>query len=230
MPDPIFFAHRGASGHYPENTLLAFEKAISAGLTWIETDVYLIEDKLVIIHDDRLERTTNGTGHVAQKSLDYLRSLDAGNGEKIPFLEEALDLIDKRAGMNIEMKGKNTAAATAQVINRYVTEKGWSYDQFLVSSFIHPELLEFKHLCPQVRTGALIAHIPLNFAAFAEKLDIYSIHASIEFLSEEFIYDAHERGLKFFVYTVNHQEDVRRMIEMNVDGIFTDYPELAFPK
>jgi len=94
MSGVICFAHRGASGHEPENTLIAMEKAISMGVDWIELDVRVVDDELIVIHDDRLERTTNGTGCVHEHSLEYLRSLDAGKGQRIPLLRETFDLIN----------------------------------------------------------------------------------------------------------------------------------------
>jgi glycerophosphoryl diester phosphodiesterase len=89
----ICFGHRGAAGYAPENTLASVEKAISLGADWVEVDVYAVENELVVIHDDRLERTTNGSGYIIEQSLEYLRSLDAGEGEKIPFLREIFDLV-----------------------------------------------------------------------------------------------------------------------------------------
>ncbi|HQH27580.1 MAG TPA: glycerophosphodiester phosphodiesterase family protein, partial [Oligoflexia bacterium] len=95
----LSIGHRGAMGHEPENTLRSVAKALTLGADWIEVDVYNAQDKLVVIHDDRLERTTDGTGRVVGQTLDYLRSLDAGKGEKIPFLEEVFAVVDHRAGI-----------------------------------------------------------------------------------------------------------------------------------
>jgi glycerophosphoryl diester phosphodiesterase len=222
----IVFGHRGAAGHEPENTLLSFSKALSLGAQWIELDVFNVQNELVVIHDERLERTTNGKGYVEKSSLEYLRSLNAGKGEKIPFLSEVIDLVDRRMNINIELKGQNTAEPTARLIEHYLTSEKWSDDQFLVSSFNHPELALFKRLLPQIKTGALIAHIPLNYAGFAKALGVYSIHASLEFIIQELIEDTHRNGMKFFVYTVNHPEDVSRMKALNVDGIYSDFPEI----
>ena len=225
MSEFTVFGHRGAAGHAPENTLLSFTKALYMGVKWIETDVFNVEGELVVIHDERLERTTNGSGYVMQSSLEYLRSLDAGQGEKIPFLLEIMDLIDRRAGINIELKGEHTTEPTARLIEDYMTHKKWQPKQFLVSSFNHPELMKFMKLLPQIRIGALVAHIPLDYARFAVEMGAYSIHASLEFVSREFIDDTHRREMKFFVYTVNHPDDILRVKEMKVDGIYTDYPE-----
>jgi glycerophosphoryl diester phosphodiesterase len=105
MKEFICFAHRGASGHEPENTLAAAVKAVDLGAHWIEVDVYALKTELIVIHDDRIERTTNGAGYVMEKTLDYLQSLDAGKGQRIPTLREVFDAVDRRSGINVELKG-----------------------------------------------------------------------------------------------------------------------------
>jgi glycerophosphoryl diester phosphodiesterase len=221
----ICVAHRGARGYEPENTLRAFAKAIDLGAPWIELDVYPIEDELMIIHDLRLDRTTNGSGFVFEKSKKHLRSLDAGQGEKIPFLREVLELVDRKAGINIELKWKGTAEPVARAIQAAIKNLGWSPDQFLVSSFIHAELVTFAKLMPGIRIGALTGELPVDYAAFAQKLGAWSLHPTIEFIDQEFVDDAHDRGLKVFVYTVNHPEELAWMVKLGVDGVFTDYPD-----
>jgi glycerophosphoryl diester phosphodiesterase len=215
-------------GYEPENTLSSFRKALELGADWIETDVYAVDGELVLIHDDRLDRTTNGTGTVTQSSLEYLRSLDAGKGQQIPLLSEALELIDASAGLNIELKGAGTASLVARSIQESLLGSKWREDQFIVSSFDHPELLAFSILMPEIRIGALTAGIPLGYAGFAESLNAWSVHASIEFVNREFVADAHERGKKIFVYTVNHPDDFARLRRIGVDGVFTDYPDRCF--
>ena len=97
--------HRGASGYEPENTLRSFEKALELGCSWIELDVHVVGDQLVVIHDDDLSRTTDGFGLVSTSSFNYLRSLNAGKGEQVPILQEVLDLVGQRCRVNIELKG-----------------------------------------------------------------------------------------------------------------------------
>lgn len=227
MKKLLCIGHRGAAGHAPENTLSSIEKALALGADWIESDVYAVEGKLVVIHDDRLEHTTDGSGYVLEQTLEYLRSLNAGNGEQIPFLSEVFDLVSKRAGINIELKGPGTATPTAALIREYIRHHDWQYDQLLVSSFNHHELHTIKQLLPDIRIGALTASIPLNYAAFAEDLGAYSINVSLSFINQEFVDDAHRRNLKVYVYTVNHPEDLLRMKSLGVDGVFTDYPEIV---
>ncbi|PLX92334.1 MAG: glycerophosphodiester phosphodiesterase [Desulfuromonas sp.] len=225
----LCFAHRGARGHAPENTLSAMRTALELGAPWVEIDVFLVDDELVVFHDERLERTTNGNGLLQKKSFAELRQLDAGNGEQIPTLDEVCACIDRRAGINIELKGGGCAEAVATALERWVAQ-GWNRDDFLVSSFDHRQLQQFHRLAPEVRIGALHCSLPIDDACFAEELDAYSVHPSIEFVDERFVADAHRRGLKVYVYTVNYYDDIARMVQLGVDGVFSDYPERILSK
>jgi len=226
MSEFILFAHRGASGYEPENTLSAFEQALTMGARWIELDVYAVEGELLVIHDDRLERTTNGTGFVMDKGLAYLRNLDAGKGQKIPFLREVFDLISDRSGINIELKGPETAAPAAALIAAAITAGRMTAEQFIVSSFNHKELLHFKTVYPEIRIGVLVSGGPWRYVRFAEKTGAYAVHTGLNMVNRKFVASAHRRGLKLFVYTVNTREDLERMQDMGVDGVFTNYPDL----
>ena len=116
----LCIGHRGASGHAPENTLKAFEMAVVMNCDWVELDVYAVDNELLVIHDNRLDRTTNGTGNVMHANLDYLRSLDAGQGQQIPTLNEVIQTINHRAGINIELKGPNTAEPENQLYSELI--------------------------------------------------------------------------------------------------------------
>jgi len=226
----ICFAHRGASGYEPENTLAAVEKAITLGADWIEIDVYIVEKELVVFHDQRLERTTNGTGLIMEQSLEYIRSLDAGNGQRIPTLQEVLNLVNRRAGINIELKGPGTADYTVSLIQGNIRNEKWAYENFLISSFNHHELARVKYLEPLIKTGALAVGIPIGYARFAQELGAYSVHCNLDFVNEAFVQDAHARSLKVFVFTVNNQDDLARMEALGVDGVFTNYPEIVISR
>jgi glycerophosphoryl diester phosphodiesterase len=114
--------HRGASGYEPENTLRSFQKAIDLGVEMIELDVYTCKSgELVVMHDDKVNRTTNGNGYVFNMTLTELKTLDAGKGEKVPTLVEVFDLINKKIAINVELKGEGTAESTAELIQKYIT-------------------------------------------------------------------------------------------------------------
>jgi len=221
----IIIGHRGAAGHLPENTLPSFQKALDFGVPMIELDVYSVEGKLMVIHDDRVDRTTDGEGYVSDLSVDELRKLDAGDSAKIPFLEEVLDLIDRKCAVNVELKGENTAEPVAQMIAEYVGEKNWKHDDFLVSSFNHPELALFQKHNADVPVGALIEAIPIDYARFAADLGAKFLNCSVDFVNQKFVDDAHARGLEVLVYTVNHPDDFARMKALGVDGVFSNYPD-----
>ena len=133
MRNFLCIGHRGAKGLEPENTLRSIRKALDLGVDGVEIDVYSVAGQLVVIHDETLERTTNGRGLVEEQSFDYLRSLDAGKGEKIPVLREVFDEVNRRAFINIELKGRHTAEPVMELIGEYTDGRGWVMGDFLVS-------------------------------------------------------------------------------------------------
>lgn len=222
----IRIGHRGACGYAPENTVASFRKALELSVDMIELDVYRCKSgELAVIHDPRLERTTNGAGYVEDKTWAELRALDAGGGETIPALPEVLDLVDKRCRINIELKGAETAKPAAALIEEYVGGRGWSYDGFLVSSFDHYQLQRFSKILPGVRVGALISGVPIGYARAAEKVGAASVHLDKDFVTREFVRDARGRGMQVLVFTVNEPDDIARMKALGVDGMFSNFPD-----
>jgi len=222
--------HRGACGYEPENTLRSFEKGIELGVDTVELDVYWVDGHLMVHHDDDLDRTTNGSGPIWEKTYEELRELDAGSWfgseskpAQIPTLEEVLDLVDGRVKVNIELKGEGTAGPVDEVINRYIEEKGRTKDDYLVTSFNREELSKFHEISPDVRIGVASAVEPN--AQFAEEMGAYSVSMGAESLTKEFVDDAHERGIKVHVWTVNEPEEIERINAMGADGIFSNYPD-----
>jgi glycerophosphoryl diester phosphodiesterase len=224
-PQFFCFGHRGARGHEPENTLRSVRKALELGANGIEVDVYWVDGRLIVIHDDNLDRTTNGVGPVAEKSFAYLRSLDAGLGERIPVLAEVFDAVNRRAVINVELKGPDTAAPVVRLIKQYVRERGCRNEDFLVSSFDLAQIQAAKKLMPAIRVGALTEKAPPGLAAFTEQLGAWSLHPDKRCVTLELVSDAHRRGLKVFVFTVNHPSEIASMSALGVDGVFTDYPD-----
>ncbi len=219
--------HRGAMGYEPENTLLSFQRALDLKVDAVELDVHRCQTgELVIIHDDKVNRTTNGKGYVAEKTFDELRLLDAGKGQKIPTLEEVLDLVDKKAIVNIELKGTGTAEPVSKIIRKYIQKKGWQLNFFLVSSFNYYELQKFHQFAPEISIGILISEVPLENVEFTGKADVSSVHVCAKVIDRKFIEDAHQRGMKVFVWTVNHPQEIKRVKTLGVDGIFSDFPDL----
>lgn len=225
MRDFLCIGHRGARGHAPENTLLSINTGIRLGADMIEFDVQRCEDELIVIHDPRLERTTNGKGRVDQAQLSYLRSLDAGEGQQVPTLREVFDLVEARVALNIEIKSANGTAALVAARIRDALADGWTPSHFLVSSFHLPELYEFKQLAPEVPVAALVCGVPLDWAACAADLGASALNISADFADARLIYDAHARHLKIYAYTVNHPDEMASLRAAGVDGVFSDYPD-----
>lgn len=218
--------HRGAMGTEPENTLRSFSKALELGVDMIELDVHLCKSgELVVVHDNKVDRTTNGKGYVSRKSLAELKILNAGKGEKIPTLPEVLDLIDGKVKINIELKGKETARLVAELIEKYVSIHNWQYENFLVSSFDHLELKKFHKLNPAVKIGILFKRAPLRLSSLIEKLNPWSIHPPLKIVNRKFVDAMHKKGKQVFVWTVNEKKDIGRMRALGVDGIFSDFPD-----
>jgi glycerophosphoryl diester phosphodiesterase len=219
--------HRGAAGHAPENTLLSIDTAIRLGAHWVELDVQHHDGQLWLLHDLTLDRTTNGRGLLTEHSAAALRRLDAGQGEIIPTLHEALDLIENRVGVNIELKSwDGCAVAVAACLRDYIAE-GWPASRFLVSSFHLPELWEFKQLLPEIPLGVLYCGVPLEWAGLAAEIGAQSLNISAEFVDARLVADAHARDLQLNVYTVNQPEELALMRKLGVDGVFSDYPDRA---
>ncbi len=222
----IIIGHRGAMGHAPENTLEAIQIALDMGVDWIEIDVYAVENDMVVIHDDDLDRTTNGTGAVMDHTLAHLRSLDAGNGQQIPLLSEVVNLIDGRVGLNIELKGPGTAAPVIHYLDNHLPAP-WRAEQILLSSFDHAELMEAKKINPKYKRAALFWTGEIDYDFVLNDLEAVGINPSLRMVTKKMVDTAHSHGLSVLVYTVNEKLDMERMRHMGVDGIFTNYPDRA---
>lgn len=218
-------AHRGASGEYPENTLLAIEQAITQGADAIEIDVFAVQGELIVIHDHHLARTTNGTGSIYQYSVEQLLQLDAGRGERIPTLWQVLQLLQNgRLWLNIELKGEDTVAPLLALLDKAQQELQFDSQRLLISSFNHHLLAALRLARPELKLGALTACLPLDYSAFAQQLQAYSVNCDVSFINQAFVTDAKARGLKVYVYTVDQPDDITRLQQYGVDGIFSNFP------
>jgi glycerophosphoryl diester phosphodiesterase len=223
--------HRGACGHAPENTLASIEKALAFGVDGFEFDIQLSKDgEPMVIHDDTLERTTNGTGLVADYTMAELQQFDAGQGkaenQTIPSLKDVIALVDKRCRLFIELKAEHSTVPVVEQITHSVLEQGWDYDQFYICSFDHLQLLSVRTMNTRIRTCALFAGIPVTLAAMAIDAGAWSINPCIHHISQRLVDDAHRRGLKVLTWTVNRPEHIEKAHRLGVDGIFSDFPDL----
>lgn len=224
----LIIGHRGAAGTHPENTLGAIDAAIAAGVDCVEIDVRSVDSGLIVLHDERLERTTNGIGSVYDLTLAELRQLDAGDGERIPLLPEVLDRIDARCGLNIEIKQADIAPALTAVLRAVLRARPAWRGKLIVSSFLEEPLREFARLKPDgVELAALSDHNSVEAQALALAIGAAALNVSLAELSAHVVATAHRCGLRLLVYTVNETHDIERCRRLRVDGIFTDYPARA---
>lgn len=221
------YAHRGASAHAPENTLKAIRLAVDLGADGIEIDVFQHGEEFILTHDRWLARTTSASGNLYDFEFDTLRQLDAGLGEQIPTLAEAIEVVAGRCVINVEAKGVDDAAQLVNYVDIACQQNDHPQDMILYSSFDHPLLAQIKALRPTARIGALTASKPLDYARFAEELGAECVNVDINFLDQAFISDAKTRGLKVLVYTVDYPDDILRLRDWGVDGIFANAPDRA---
>lgn len=231
----MVIAHRGFSGAAPENTLAAFQKAIEIGSDMIELDVQLSKDgNLVVLHDENLERTTNGRGRVVDSTLQELKKLDAGSwfgeqfsGAKIPTLSEVLDLAKGRVLVNIEIKhpahGQYPITELADQAFEEVKKAGM-VNGVIFSSF-NPSALEWiKNNEPRVRV-ALLYHRDWNSLPEITAAKGYLVlNLRHTYLTKTKIAKIHREGMKVNVYTVNSEEELVKFVRWSADGIITNHP------
>jgi glycerophosphoryl diester phosphodiesterase len=237
---PLIIAHRGYRTRYPENTLVAFKAAMDAGAQMIELDVMLSKDrKVVVIHDAVLERTTNGKGRVSDHTLAELKGLDAGGwfgslfaGERLPTLEEVLEILDGRIGLNIEIKrDAHEPQGPPDAIERQVVEMVRDrgvLDAVLISSF-EWRILENIAAMEDAPAIALLSRYPDedHHLEHCLKLKAFSWHPRCQELRHEHVREMHQAGLLVFPYNVETSEDYGRMVEMEVDGVITSDPLIS---
>ena len=245
---PLVIAHRGGAGLWPENTLHAFERAAALGVDVIETDVRLTKDgALVLVHDETVGRTTDGAGRVSDLTLAELKRLDAGHrftpdggqtfphrgrGMRIPTLEEAFAL----PGLpRFNVEPKDDSAALVSALCRALRGHAMA-ERVVVASFRQGTLEQFRRECPEVATSASAseasgflarykAGLADSYSPPMQALQVPEYAGAMQVLTREFVAAAHARNLHVHAWTVNSPEDMRRLLDLGVDGIMTDYPD-----
>lgn len=218
--------HRGAKGHQPENTLPSFQKALDLNADGIELDVHVCKTgELIVIHDFTVDRTTKGSGTVSELSLSQIKTLRINDTIEIPTLEEVIDLVGKKCLINIELKGRHTAKPVSHLIEKYILENDFSYDDFIVSSFQREELEMLFTINPRIHLGVLSQASVTQALEWANAFSAKAIHPHFSLLTEENVQQAQEQGFKVYTWTANETEDIERIKNYKVDGIITDFPE-----
>jgi len=212
--------HRGAKGHVAENTLASFAKAIELGVDLIELDAHLSKDgEVIVIHDKTVDRTTNKTGLVSNFSASELNQME------IPTLREVLELVDKKCGVNIEIKDPLASQKVVEIMEEFVTHFNWDYHQFQVSSFIWGTLESISKLNSRIFLGVLTEDSIENALVFAKKIKVHSINPYFKLLNQENCNAMQNSGYKIYTWTVNSAEDLIFVKTLPIDGIISDFPD-----
>lgn len=233
------FAHRGFSGVAPENTMAAFERAVAIKADGIETDVHLSKDgKVVICHDETINRTTNGSGPIRDLTFEELQAFDAGSWfsafefskERIPALEDLLKLVSKtELSLNIELKTDKVLYPQIEEKVLALLKKYDLVDHALISSFNFQSISKVKALLPKIPTAALIKD-PNQIANFWEQmsgLKVNAIHPCHIFLTTDLNDAAQKRGVSINAWTPNQPEEIRGLLKLQIHGAITDFPDRA---
>ncbi|MFP7298860.1 glycerophosphodiester phosphodiesterase [Neobacillus niacini] len=236
-------AHRGATGYAPENTIAAFDKGVDMKADYIEIDVQRSKDgELVIIHDTTVDRTTDGTGNVKDLTFEQLRSLDAGSwkgeefkGEQIPTFDEILDRYHGKVGILIELKAPELYPGIEAQVAEELKERNLDKPQnekIIIQSFNFESMKITNSLLPKVPIGVLTSnrahtteHALKEFATYADYFN-----PSYGIVTKELVDQVHSLGMKIQSWTVRSQEAADFLLEMDVDGIITDYPDYVDPR
>ncbi|HID87936.1 MAG TPA: glycerophosphodiester phosphodiesterase [Anaerolineae bacterium] len=230
------FAHRGAREVAPENTLAAFRAARELGADGVELDVMLSADgEVVVIHDDTLDRTTDGSGRVRDRTLAELKGLDAGSwfdptfaGLRIPTLQEVFDLIGGQMVLNIELKSRSLTDEGLEARVVELVERNGLVGSVILSSFNPWAIRRVKRLNPRLATGLLYAEdlpLPLRRAWLRPLVRPDALHPHHTMVTLAYVRWAKSRGHSIIPWTVNDPHEMRRLIELGVDGIITDRPK-----
>jgi glycerophosphoryl diester phosphodiesterase len=212
-------------GHATENTLESIKKGVELKADMLEIDVYKIKTgEMLVFHDDTLDRITNAKGKIEEYSFEDLRKVLVEGKHQIPTLEEVIETINRKAILNIELKGENTATDTNRIIEEY-KKKGWKNKDFFISSFRMGELEKFRSLNKEIAIGVLTFKDPLEYLPKAKELNAQAINPYYKTLNAENIAVMKANNFKIYPWTVNEVEDIKNLQKLKVDGIITNYPE-----
>jgi len=212
--------HRGAPADEPENTLRSFARALAVGVAAVELDVQLTKDgRLAVIHDETLDRTTNGRGPVQDFTLAELQRLDAGRGEPVPSLEEVFDLVQGKADLVVELKQPEAAGALLDFFRaRRVFEAA------TIVSFWHPAVKALKEAEPRLNTGVLMVGCPADPVGLARAARADTLALNFRYVNRELVDAAHQQDIKVMVWNIDDPETLKAYLAMNLDAICTNRP------
>ena len=225
MKKPINIGHRGAMGHETENTIASVKKALELGVDMIEIDVFVLKTgEVVVFHDETLDNLTNHKGNIEEYSFTELQKVKVKGNHSIPTLADVITIIDKKVPLNIELKGKNTAQPTQKIVHSFY-KKGWSKKDFVISSFLWEELKIYRKLDLKIPIAILTEENPIDAISIGVDVKAFAINPWYKTLTKQNVEYLHKSGFKINTYTVNEPEDINKVIELGVDGIFCNFPE-----
>ena len=219
----LIVAHRGASGEYPENTLLSFRKAIELKSDWIECDVQEAHSDLFVFHDPTLERVAGIPKTLDQLSIETLTGIDVGNGERIPTLDKVTQIVKGYTGLIIELKGFFDIPSLTKRLQSLLDD-GWNDNTLLISSFNHPLLVELKRRVPALPVAPIFYEFPLYGIETAKKLQATTVCMDKKLMTEERIQEFTKHQIQSFVFTLNSREEIEKAITFGASGIITNFP------
>jgi glycerophosphoryl diester phosphodiesterase len=213
--------HRGACGYRPENTLASIEHAINLCCHFAEVDVRRTADgALVLLHDEQVNRTTNGQGYIANLTVDDTQKLDTDTGQKVPTLEETLAIASGRIGLILELK------VPGLTYDACATVRGSGFNGSVIyASFLHEELQHVRRIDPKAQTLALFKRLPDDPGAAAISLQATHVGIRIDTVTKPLVHRLHDARLLVFVYTVDNPAAIKRVKMLGVDGIISDFPD-----
>jgi glycerophosphoryl diester phosphodiesterase len=212
--------HRGAPADEPENTLRSFARALAVGVAAVELDVQLTKDgRLMVIHDETLDRTTNGRGLVQDFTLAELKRLDAGHGESVPSLEEVFDLVQGQAHLMVELKQPEAAGA---LLDFFQARRAFEFAT--VISFWHPAVKALKEAEPRLNTGVLMVGSPADPVSLARAARADILALNFRYVNRELVDAAHQQDIKVMVWNIDDPETLQPYLALNLDAICTNRP------
>jgi len=244
--DIKIIAHRGASGYAPENTLASFEKAINMGVDMVELDVHLTaDDSVVVMHDPKVDRTTNGKGIIREMNFSALRNLDAGQwfsreyaGQKVPTLSEVLSLVSGKAKVLIELKWPpdglypNLVDKVMDIVDQH-NARSWIILQSFEITYLKDASLRYPNIIQQQLLFGKSGIIPFyfdrgpHFGSFEPFYKSTSVNVFYMYASKQFIETMHDNHKTVFAFTPNNEGQMRRLIHLGADGLITNFPDIA---
>ncbi|MEK8128865.1 glycerophosphodiester phosphodiesterase [Paenibacillus filicis] len=240
MEKAKILGHRGASGYAPENTMEAFRLAIQQQADGFEIDIHITKDgEIVVIHDDTIDRTSNGSGNVPDFTLAELKQFNYNAGfehmfpvAEIPTLKQVLELVKTHnLYLNIEIKDIMTNTGKYDGLNLAAARLVEEYelvDQVIFSSFNHNSMAELKESYPEIKTALLHFSKLYKGEAYAKSAKADALHPLFSVVDKSIVEQAHQAGIQVNAWTVNQEADIERMIEAGVDAIITDYPDVGY--